>query len=315
MLSTRTLAAGVMAAVSALTAQSQRPANGGAPAAIRICTGADGKPSQNSCEVWNRDGTHYNAAHVQNPPAILAVESFAADAVVLRVTDAAHPGKDGTRVVYGGKMSGDGSSVPEGIYLAKDGSMGTFKAYWGGALAQPMASTAGAVSGASPVAVPQVLHFCAAHCLTFTLERDGRLHNYTNLPGQFNEHRILEIQKFTPDTVVIHRTDMGSHPGDGMMHGGMQAGNNTASSNEGWRLSWGDALNDLPGSDDERAMREHGTSGQQPGLPPVGEQNLALAQLLFSLFSPGAIPPDKTPKALIGCAPGNMTCAHVNIGH
>lgn len=300
-----------MAAVSVLTAQSQSKP-GATPAVLRVCNEA--KPGQNFCETWNWDGANYRAARPQNPAAILTAEKFAADAVMLRVTDPAHPGKDGTLIVYGGKVSADGNSVLDGVSLAKDGSLGKFSAYWGAALARPMAPAEPAVSGSTPIPAPQVMHFCAAHCLTFTLERDGRLHNYTNLPGQFNEHRVLDIQKFTPDAVVIHRTDAGSHPGDGMMRGGMQAGNHTASSGEGWRLSWGEALNDLPGSDDERAMREHGTSGQQPMLG-VGEQNVALVQLLFGLFSPGAIPPDKTPKVSIGCAPGNMTCWHVNTGH
>jgi hypothetical protein len=45
-----------------------------------------------------------------------------------------------------------------------------------------------------------------------------------------------------------------------MMHGQMQYGNSNAISNEGWSLSWGDALNTLPGSDDERARRAAGPS-------------------------------------------------------
>jgi hypothetical protein len=41
-----------------------------------------------------------------------------------------------------------------------------------------------------PLPVPTELHFCALHCLTFTLQKDGKLHNYTNLPDQRNEDRV-----------------------------------------------------------------------------------------------------------------------------
>jgi hypothetical protein len=57
----------------------------------------------------------------------------------------------------------------------------------------------------------------------------------------------MTIEKFTPESVIIHRTDTGNYPIDGRMTGRMESGNNSATGN-GWKITWGDALDTIPGS-------------------------------------------------------------------
>jgi hypothetical protein len=146
-----------------------------------------------------------------------------------------------------------------------------------------------------PVAIPDELHFCAQHCLTFTREKDGTLVNHTNLPGQHDEKRVFVIEKFTSDSVVIRRTDTGSNPGGGVMTGSMQYGNSSALG-QGWTISWGKELNQLPGSDEERAMTAGGQG--QPQMGSQGQQNLEMFQLFMGLFSSGATSSQEKPRKL-----------------
>lgn len=102
--------------------------------------------------------------------------------------------------------------------------------------------------------LPSVLHFCAEQCLTFTLE-NGQFVNYTvdymNLPGQANEKRVLSVESFTPESVILRRTDYGSHGVTAVYSGPMEPGNNGAHG-KGWSIAWGDALASPPGSHEER---------------------------------------------------------------
>ena len=113
--------------------------------------------------------------------------------------------------------------------------------------AAPVAQTK-PVAQTNTVPIPSVIHFCAAHCLTFTLEKDGTLVNTTNLPGQTNERRVFTIKKFTPESVIIHRKDTGSNPGEADLTGSMFYGNSSAGG-QGWQISWGAELDKLAGTD------------------------------------------------------------------
>jgi len=113
------------------------------------------------------------------------------------------------------------------------------------------------------VPIPDTMHFCAQHCVTFAREADGRLYNYTNLLYQHDVKRVFEIQHFTPDSVVIRRTDYGSNPGAAVYTGRMESGNNGVHG-QGWRITWGSALNDLPGSDAERDSIAAATEDTRP---------------------------------------------------
>jgi hypothetical protein len=136
---------------------------------------------------------------------------------------------------------------------------------------------------ATPAKIPEVLHFCAAHCLTFKLEKDGKLHNYTNLPGQQNEHRILTIDKFTAESVIIRRADTGTSPMTAVYTGQMEYGNNSLHGS-GWSIAWGSALSQLPGSDEERAQRDGTPMPSQPQLNSWG----IIAGLLVNSFGGGS---------------------------
>ena len=329
-----TLAACVMAATSALLAQSQVQAGeymynvpAGAtsdafPKVIRLCIAPSPKDPK-SCDTWTLAGDHYTSQHPQNPPAILVVQKLTKENVVFRLVNPAIAGMAGTIDGMVGRFSAENNSTTSGVSMTPGGTVGSFEASWGAALHNPAIAhddparvpqptyAAAKFDPSAPVPIPQVMHFCAAHCLTFTLEKDGNLHNYTNLPDQFNEHRVLAIKTFTFEKVLILRTDTGSHPGGGPMNGQMQYGNSNAISNEGWALSWGEALNLLPGSDDERAMRERGSSGQQPQMTSIGEDNMAALGMFFRVFgSLGSSSPEPEKKSLIGCAPGtfNRNC-------
>ena len=108
----------------------------------------------------------------------------------------------------------------------------------------------------SITSTPRVLHLCAQHCVTFTYE-NGVLVNYTNLEGQSDVKRVLSIERFTPQSVIIHRVDYGSHPLSQIYTGRMGPGNNSLEG-PGWKMTWGTGLADLPGSDEERAARARG---------------------------------------------------------
>jgi hypothetical protein len=136
--------------------------------------------------------------------------------------------------------------------------------------------------------LPPAMHFCAQHCLTFTLE-NGQYTNYTNLPGQQNEKRVFRIERFTRESVIIHRTDYGSFPGSGVYTGKMSDDGNSLSGN-GWKITWGAALNSIPGSDEERsqiAARQRQTNPSvnpappAPYMPHMSEPAAAMAEVKF----------------------------------
>lgn len=64
----------------------------GTPKAIKVCTAPVNKPEQKSCDLWSFADGHYNAARPQNPPAILVLEKFDRQNIVLRLANPALPG-------------------------------------------------------------------------------------------------------------------------------------------------------------------------------------------------------------------------------
>lgn len=139
-----------------------------------------------------------------------------------------------------------------------------------------------------------MLHFCAQHCATFTLE-NGR---YVRTAGGANNgsFTVMMIEKFTPDLVNIHRTDTGRFPGSAE-YSGHPADNGTTLSGNGWKITWGDSLNTIPGSDEERARRAQQAAATQtvgnqtaaaPSQPPVrmpqmSEPTAAMATVKWDL--------------------------------
>ena len=144
-----------------------------------------------------------------------------------------------------------------------------------------------AMPEANSLKLPSVMHFCAQHCLTLTLE-NGKFTNYTNLPGQWNEKRVFAVEKFTRESVIIHRSDTGSNPGTALYTGRMSDGGNSVSG-DGWKITWGAALNTLPGSGATRPPQNQGPTvsvnnpdaalrdlpaAKHPGCPVAGAGNL-----------------------------------------
>jgi len=169
-------------------------------------------------------------------------------------------------------------------------------------------------TASGPISLPPVMHFCAQHCLTFTRVKDNELVNYTNLPGQKDEKRVFAIEKFTSDSVVIHRTDTGSYPLDSIMTGKMQYGDSSAAGN-GWEISWGKELDQLPGDDSGLAIAR-----QQPQQEQSMLMLLLLGAALFGdspsagSSSSGSIVggPNRREEYQAGCAAGySSACARI----
>lgn len=126
----------------------------------------------------------------------------------------------------------------------------------------------------APLRLPSVFHLCAHdHCLTYTWE-NGRYTNYTNLPYQANEKRVLTVKSFTRESIVFHDQETGSYPltaiwtGRISNEGGNLADGTVTITSWGgkptqhpqpapFRMAWGEALNLLPGSDTEPQATQH----------------------------------------------------------
>jgi hypothetical protein len=120
------------------------------------------------------------------------------------------------------------------------------------------------VDPGSQYPLPQLAHFCdVAHCLTFRLE-GGRLVNYTNLPYQQNEKRVLSFRSFSVGSVVFDRQDEGSYPLAAHYEGritedGLASG--MTPSGRQWRMSWGARINEIASEDDPRGSPVLPTQG------------------------------------------------------
>jgi hypothetical protein len=188
----------------------------------------------NNCATWTFLGGQGNGQWPSGEIANLSVERSDANSVVIRRADSTGASA-GLTAVYTGtrhddRVGGEFTSSWPGHWNSKSGS-------WYATVEQP-------------VTRPNVMHFCAAHCLTFTLE-NGQYTNYTNLPGQSGEKRVFAVENFTRESVIIHRTDYGSYPLTALYAGRMSSDGNSISG-DGWKIVWGAALNTLPGSDEER---------------------------------------------------------------
>ena len=115
--------------------------------------------------------------------------------------------------------------------------------------------------GTAELDIPRVLHFCQVHCYTFTLENPRQLVDRTNPPGQSHQKKVLTVEKFTYDSVIIHRIDSGGRPFANDYIGRMSDDGNGFSGKKGWVMTWGARLNDLPQDDQERERRR-GTQQQ-----------------------------------------------------
>ncbi|HEX4498596.1 MAG TPA: hypothetical protein VIE43_23160 [Thermoanaerobaculia bacterium] len=191
--------------------------------------------------------------------AVLDLSSTSDGKVVIQRTDVVGR-KQGLTATYKGSINGDGDQLG-----------GEFKSSYQGVSAS---GNWYAVLGTKDLDPPNVLHFCGIHCLTFNLENPRQLVNHTNLPGQANERRVLTVERFTYNSVIIHRVDTGSHPLTHEYIGRMTDDGNGVNGGD-WTMTWGGRLNDLPKDDQERDRR----SGKQQ-FQAQEQQQLTLREKL-----------------------------------
>jgi hypothetical protein len=218
------------AAPKAAPALSKRQAAG--PVTMTECEGT------NNCATWTFLGEQGNGQWPSGDVANLSVESLDGDNVVIRRADSTGSSA-GLTAVYKGvrrddRIGGEFTSSWPGHWNNKSGN-------WY------------ATIGKAAHSLPSVMHFCAAHCLTFTWE-NGQYTNYTNLPGQWGEKRVLVVESFTRESVVLRRTDTGSYPLTAVMTGQISSEGNSivnglSNGSSPYKLTWGTALNSIPGDD------------------------------------------------------------------
>jgi hypothetical protein len=125
----------------------------------------------------------------------------------------------------------------------------------------------------APLSLPPVIHLCTHdHCFTYSLE-DGRYTNYTSLPYQVNEKRVLTIKSFTRESIAFRETETGTYPLMAEWTGRVSsASNNIAEgtmiitswagkptkhpAQTSFKMAWGDALDAIPGSDPRQEMQK-----------------------------------------------------------
>jgi hypothetical protein len=229
------LAAFAMTVSYGQNAQPAPKAQAAVPVTMTECEGT------NNCATWTFLGGTGNGRWPSGEIANLTVERSDASTVVIRRADSTGASA-GLTAVYTGTRHDDRVG-------------GEFTSSWPGHWAGRSGNWYATVEK-GPVSPPSVMHFCAAHCLTFTWE-NGVYTNYTNLPGQSAERRVLTIESFTRSSVVLRRADTGSNPMTATMRGQMAADGNSvvngmSDGTSPFKLAWGAALHTLPGSDEER---------------------------------------------------------------
>jgi hypothetical protein len=119
---------------------------------------------------------------------------------------------------------------------------------------------------------PSIMHWCAQHCTTLMLD-NGAPFDKPHY-GSVAAGSLWTVEKFTPESVIINRTDYRPYPGTAVMTGQLSGDGNSnvngvirwtyhpccGLSSGQYQAAWGSAINMVPGSDAERAAQ----GGQQP---------------------------------------------------
>jgi hypothetical protein len=145
------------------------------------------------------------------------------------------------------------------------------------------------------VELPVVVHWCAQHCTTWTLDKGApfdKPHYGSQALGS-----IVIVERFTPASVIMRRTDYRPYPGVAVLTGELSAdGNSIVNGTIKWtyhpccglstgkyQAAWGTALDTVPGSDAERSRRTTATRSapisppKQPNQPNAASANVARA--------------------------------------
>jgi hypothetical protein len=96
----------------------------------------------------------------------------------------------------------------------------------------------------TPQSLPNVMHFCAQHCTTLIWDNG----HYTNASDPGNA--IWTVESFTRESIIIHRVDYRPYPLTSVYTGQMSSeGNSIINTNHAFKLTWGTALDSIPGRD------------------------------------------------------------------
>jgi len=272
-----------LAATSSATAQIVSP-----PKILHFCSV--------HCSTWYLTNDGFGYAAVAGYPSIpnnspgVVIARFTRDAVVLNRTDAPNRSfPKGLRAIITGQIAPTGDRLVHGRQTWTFGPFGVnvVEITWGQAL--------NAIPGAGDPALsifaqdldpparddqypPPVLHFCAAHCATWYLTTDKK--GYTGVVGypDIPEGLGVSIGSFTRGSVVLNRND----PPNPSFPNGLTAvisgtvspqGNTLENGTIRWtagqagtfaaQISWGTALNALPGQDPPAQSWEQKLNGSQ----------------------------------------------------
>jgi hypothetical protein len=238
------------------------------PIAMTECEGID------NCTTWTFLGVQGNGQWRSGEIGNLTVESVNGETIVIRRADSTGS-KAGLTAVYTGTLHGDHVS-------------GEFTSSWPGHW-QSKSGGWYATLGMNSHEPPTVMHLCLQQshgdCVTFRWE-NGQYTNYTNLPGQSGEKRILTLESFSRDSVKFRRVDYGSYPLTAVMTGQISSDGNSLVNGMIYftsyggkdtsgsppypiRMTWGPALSSIPGSEDlDRSQESQPQQTQSVTIDP-----------------------------------------------
>jgi hypothetical protein len=166
----------------------------------------------NNCATWTFLGSQGNGQWPSGEVANLTVENFDADTVVIRRADSTGVAA-GLTAVYKGTRHGDRIG-------------GEFTSSWPGHW-DGKAGNWYATIEKNSVSLPTLMHWCidCANGMGGTLVwENGHYLNVNDVPGQTT---ILTVEKFTRESVVLHRTNSGRYPGSAVLTGQISAQGNS----------------------------------------------------------------------------------------
>ena len=135
-------------------------------------------------------------------------------------------------------------------------------------------------------AIPSLLHWCSAHCSTWTLDKGApfdKPHYGSQALGA-----IVIVERWTRESVVMNRTDY-NVPGKAVLTGKLSSdGNSIVNGTIEWtyhpccglgtgkfQAAWGPALDTVPGTDEEREARQTAALKDRQNAPPQNSGLLA----------------------------------------
>jgi len=97
--------------------------------------------------------------------------------------------------------------------------------------------------------IPPVIHFCQSWCNTLTLQ--GGAYVRTSGGPDNGSTMVIRVEKFTRESVVMHRSDYGNFAREAELTGRISDDGNSivegVTGTAPFRLTWGTALDSIPG--------------------------------------------------------------------